>query len=209
MPRVHQTTFDGPPSDGVVVAGEGVRFGHQAAVPGRLEERRHEHDRLDRLDAGQACDVLVQGPTAQLGDEEVRVTAEVPGVAVGRGVGAAGAGGEAQGEAADHADQDGRGPEPGPVPAHPPANAQRRRRHASTVRCRRAPGNGGSHTPTVGVPAAASPPSRMRLLAVDPHHPPALRRRADLGEPGLLEDLHRADVDLAPGDLRPGSVTIG
>ena len=134
VPRVHQTTVDGPPSDGVVVAGEGVRFEHQTAVAGRHEEGRHEHDRLDRLDAGQACDVLVQGLAAQLGDEQVRVTAEVPGVAVGRGVGAAGAGGEAEGETADHADQDGRDREPGPVPADPPADAQRRRRHASTVR---------------------------------------------------------------------------
>ena len=91
------------------------------------------------------------------------------------------------------------------MPAHPPADAQRRRRHASTVRCPRAPGNGGSHTLTVGVPAAASPPSRRcDYCAVDPHHPPALGRCADLGEPGLLEDLHRADVDLAPGDLQPG-----
>src|SRR5207344_2891222 len=59
-----------------------------------------------------------------------------------------------------------------------------------------------SATPTSAAPASRS--GCRHLLAVDPHHPPALGRRADLGEPGLLEDLHRADVDLAPGDLEPG-----
>ena len=57
--RVDETTVDDAPSHGVVVAGEGVRFEHQAAVAGRHEERRHEHDRLDRLDAGQPCDLLI------------------------------------------------------------------------------------------------------------------------------------------------------
>ena len=174
--KVHQSTFDGPPSDGVVVAGEGVRFEHQAAVAGRHEERRHEHDRLDRLDTGQPCDLLVQGLAAQLGDEQVRVTAEVPGVAVGRGVGAAGAGGDGPGRGRRPRRSGWPRPRAGPN-AGPPTCG----RVAPTPTCLdrtmpARPGNGGSHTLTVGVPAAAPRPAAMRLLGVDPHHPPALGR---------------------------------
>ena len=47
--RVHQSTFDGPPSDGVVVAGEGVRFEHQAAVAG--DTRNDGTNTIDSIDS--------------------------------------------------------------------------------------------------------------------------------------------------------------
>ena len=50
---------------------------------------------------------------------------------------------------------------------------------------------------------------RSVMTEVDPHHEAPARGPADLGESGGGEDAAAADVELAPGDLLPGSVSIG